>query len=125
MHGPAGVSFSSVVAWWSHLYLHLWEFQDQRQTGHGRTNDDRCLSSLDTVGTSRFLNKEEAVSAPTSRQEEGVHAGRELLEVKEGHGSYSHPEAFVFYRQDTFEYQRAVPNVHHSTVSNSQDMEAT
>lgn len=57
------------------------------------------------MGTSRFFNKEEAVSAPTSQQEEGVHAGRELSEVKEGHGSYSHPEAFVFYSQDTFEYQ--------------------
>ena len=84
VHGPAGISLSSVVAWWSHLYLHLWEFRDQRQTGHGRTDYDRCLSSPDTVGTSRFLNREEAVSAPTSRQEEGVHAGRELFEVKEG-----------------------------------------
>ena len=74
----------------STIYLPLWEVRDPRQTGHGRTNDDRWLSSLEHSGNFRISEpKEDAASVPTSRQEEGVHVGQELSEVKEGHSSYS------------------------------------
>lgn len=101
---PAGVPFSSVVAWWSHLHLHLRDFRDPRRTGHGRTNDDWCSSSLEHSGNFQILEQRGGcICANLGRKRECTQA--ESSEVKEGHGSYSHPEAFIFCSQDTFEYQ--------------------
>lgn len=57
---------------------------------HGRTNDDRWLSSLEHSGNFRIPEqKEEPPSLPAPWQEEGVHVGQELSEVKERRSSYS------------------------------------
>lgn len=89
----------------SSIYLYLWEFQESRQTGHSRTSDNWCLSSLESFEI--LEQREETVSLSTSQQGEGVAQWADnSLRWRRDKALISHIETHVFHSQWVFWVQQ-------------------